>query len=233
MGARADAATDQVQYVGSDLPDPAVALTVTMWVKLGTDLNTFSTLMRFSNAGGSTVANFALGANGTVPSYFTGGGSVAAPTDLIPGLWTPLAFRCAANTARVFVGNSLGQVAFANSGSVSGSTGPNRVALFGRGFGDTSERFDGSLAYVRVFAAELTAEQIEAEWQTPTSSTPRVADWPLEVASLLDSSGNAKHLSAGTTPLSDDPGPVFDTDSGFWIFRDDAWTQGPFVQVFT
>jgi hypothetical protein len=78
--------------------------------------------------------------------------------------------------------------------------------LGGRDTGDSSENFLGTLAYWRVFASELTQAEIVAEWGSAEAVLAAWADWPL-ISDLLDISGNARHLSAGSTAVDWVAGP--------------------------
>lgn len=227
MGARSNVSTDQVTFAGAGIPDPNAAITITAWVKLAVDQNNFCTFARISNAGGSTVGNLATAGDGVSPGYFTGGGSISPGRPLPLAEWRPVAFASTGTAAKLYQGDVNGDLEFTDTGSADGAASPTRIALFGRGFGDASEWLDGSLAYVRLWSAELTPEQIEAEWKSANHlvAADLVADWSLEGASLLDVSGNDRHLTAGSTALEDDPGPELAGPSSPWTLWDGATEQ--------
>lgn len=202
MSIRFAQATDQVSRASP--PSVAAGFTLLGWVRLRVDRDDFQTLGRVSS-GGSTVATWATDIDGTSgPNYFTGGGEVRNSTGLAVDAWRKVAIACTGTTGKAYA-QVPGGATELDSGTVSSGVG-DLLALGGRGAADTSEWLNGTLAYVRVFASELTQTQIEAEWASPVAVAPAWADWPL-TADLLDVSGNGRHLTAGATSggFEDDP----------------------------
>jgi hypothetical protein len=151
------------------------------------------------------VVTFGTGSDGTSgPNYFTGGGSVSSSTNFVVGEWRRVAITCLGTTGKVYAATPLGSVEV-DSGTVSTNT-PGGITLGGRDTGDSSENLLGSLAYWRVLSGELTQAEIEAEWASPTGVLAAWADWPL-IDNLNDISGNARHLSAGSTAVDWVAGP--------------------------
>jgi hypothetical protein len=186
--------SDQVSRASP--PSVAAGFTLLGWVRLRVDRDDFSTIGRVSS-GGSTVATWATDSDGTSgPGYFTGGGSVSNSTGLAVDAWRKVAIACTGTTGKTYA-QIPGGATEVDSGTVSSGAG-DVLALGGRGAGDSSEWMNGTLAYVRVFASELTQAQIEAEWTSPSAVLTAWADWPL-TSDLLDISGNGRHLSAGAT----------------------------------
>lgn len=220
MSQRADAATDRVSYIASPPPNPATAFTVTMWARLRVDRDDFSTMMRLHNSlGGATTVTITTGSSGITPIVVspgnTGGiiGSALAVDE-----WRMIAVTIGgtgATDGRIYT-RAIGGSTNVTSGQVSGGSAPDGLTLFGRSAGDSSEWFNGGLAYVRVWSAVLSQSEIEAEWASATIvRTAGVwADWPL-LTGISDVSGNGRNLTAGSTALTteDDP-PIASTITG-------------------
>ena len=203
MSARANAGTDLLTRASP--PSVSAGITLLCWVMARVDTNDFATIARI-HASGSTILTWAASSDGLGgPNYFTGGGTVSSSTGLAVDAWRKVAVSCSGTTAKIYT-QDPGNATEVDSGAVSSSGTPTEIALFSRGGGDTSEFLNGRIGYFRVFAAELTQGQIEAEWDSATAIQTAWADWPL-IADLNDISGNARHLSAGATAVDfeDDP----------------------------
>jgi len=197
-------ASDRVSRSDS-VPDPATGLTILGWARVDTDTNASATLARVWTAALGTVATFATGNDGlTGPNYFTGGGSVSSSTNFVATEWRRVGFTCSGTTGKVYAATPEGTVEV-DSGTVSTNT-PGGITLGGRDNSDASENLVGTLAYWRVLPSELTQAQMEAEWASPTAVLAAWADWPL-ISDLLDISGNARHLNAGSTAVDWVAGP--------------------------
>lgn len=209
MSTRFDAASDRVSFAGSMFAvGSGFTITAWAWVSVDTDAN--STFARLhSSSGGSTVVTWATGSDGlSGPNYFTGGGSVTNATNMAVGAWRKIAISCSGTTGKSYV-NTVGGTTEADSGTVAVGT-PDGLTLGGRAPADSSEPFNGRLAYVRVWTTELTQVQIEAEWAstTPVITSGLWANWPLtDSADLTDHSGNGRNLTAGSTAVSTEADP--------------------------
>jgi hypothetical protein len=202
--------TDRVSRAGA-VPDPTAGFTILGWARVDTDTNAAATLARVWTAALTTVATFATGNDGlTGPNYFTGGGTVSSSTNFVPGEWRRVAFTCLGTNGTVYAATALGATEV-DAGIVAGNPTPAGVTLAGRDTSDGSETLVGTLAYWRIFPTQLSQAQVEAEWASPTAVQPAWADWPL-AADLNDISGNARHLSAGTTPVDFVAGPDLPSD---------------------
>lgn len=224
MAIRFDAASDRISYSGSNPPDPASGFTILGWAMVVVDNNDNSTLARLhASSGGSTSANIATDSDGTTgPNYFTGGGSISSSTGLPVGQWRKWAATCTGTNGNLYASTVAGPTE-ADSGTVSGAATPTGITLGGRSSGDSSEWFNGRLAYVRLYSAVLSQSEIEAEWASATSvrTSNLWAHWPLTTASdLNDASGNGRHLVAGTTSVTTEDGPPISvpTKTGFMMF---------------
>lgn len=210
MAVRFDVATDRVTYAGT-LPNPADGFTLVCWAWVSVDTNANATIARLHVvAGDSTSVTMATDVDGLGgPAYFTAGGTVTNPTGMAVGEWRRLAWSRSSTTGRVYVAPEVGSTVLA-SGTVGGAANPTAITLGGRSVADSTESFNGRLAYVRLFGAELTQSAIEAEWASPVpvSTGSLFADWPLETAAdLTDHSGNGRDLVAGSTAVTTEDGP--------------------------
>lgn len=209
MSTRFDAASDRISFSGSMFAvGSGFTITAWAWVSVDTDANaTFGRL--HASSGGSTIATWATGSDGlSGPNYFTGGGSVSNSTNFAVGAWRKVAISCSGTTGKSYV-NTIGGTTEVDSGTVGVGT-PDGITLGGRAPADSSEPFNGRLAYVRVWTTELTQVQIEAEWAsaTPVITANLWASWPLtDSTDLTDHSGNGRNLSAGTTAVSTEADP--------------------------
>ena len=209
MSTRFDAASDRISFAGSMFAvGSGFTMTAWAWVSVDTDAN--STFARLhASSGGSTIATWATGSDGlSGPNYFTGGGSVSNATNMAVGAWRKIAISCSGTTGKSYVA-TVGGGTEADSGTVGVGT-PDGLTLGGRAPADSSEPFNGRLAYVRVWTAELTQVQIEAEWAstTPVVTANLWANWPLtDSTDLTDHSGGGRNLTAGTTAVSTEADP--------------------------
>lgn len=209
MSTRFDAASDRISYSGTMFAvGSGFTITAWAWVSVDTDANaTFARL--HASSGGSTIATWATGSDGlSGPNYFTGGGSISNSTNMAVGAWRKIALTCSGTIGKSYV-NTIGGTTEVDSGTVAVGT-PDGITLGGRAPADASEWYNGRLAYVRVWTAELTQTQIEAEWAsaTPVRTANLWADWPLtNAADLTDHSGNGRNLTAGSTAVSTEADP--------------------------
>jgi hypothetical protein len=209
MSTRFDAASDRISFAGTMFAVGS-GFTMTAWAYVSVDTNANQTFARLhASSGGSTIATWATGSDGlSGPNYFTGSGTVTNATNMAVGEWRKIAISCSGTTGKSYVATD-GGVTETDSGTVGVGT-PDGITLGGRAPADSSESFNGRLAYVRVWTAELTQTQIEAEWAsaTPVITASLWADWPLtDSTDLTDHSGNSRNLSAGTTAVSTEADP--------------------------
>jgi hypothetical protein len=209
MSTRFDAAGDRISFAGTMFAVGS-GFTITAWAYVSVDTDANQTFGRLhASSGGSTIATWATGSDGlSGPNYFTGGGSITNATNMAVGAWRKIAISCSGTTGKSYV-NTIGGTTEVDSGTVSVGT-PDGITLGGRAPADSSEPFNGRLAYVRVWTAELTQTQIETEWAstTPVRTANLWASWPLtDSTDLTDHSGNGRNLSAGSTAVSTEADP--------------------------
>jgi hypothetical protein len=212
MSTRFDAAGDRISFAGTMFAVGS-GFTMTAWAYVSVDTDANATFARLhASSGGSTIATWATGSDGlSGPNYFTGGGSITNATNMAVGEWRKIAISCSGTTGKSYV-NTIGGTTEVDSGTVGVGT-PDGITLGGRAPADASEPFNGRLAYVRVWTAELTQVEIEAEWAsaTPVVTSGLWADWPLtDATDLTDHSGNGRNLSAGSTAVSTEADPPLD-----------------------
>ncbi len=209
MSTRFDAASDRISFAGSMFAVGS-GFTITAWAYVSVDTDANQTFGRLhASSGGSTIVTWATGSDGlSGPNYFTGGGSVTNATGMAVGAWRKIAISCSGTTGRSYV-NTIGGTTEVDSGTVGVGT-PDGITLGGRAPADSSEPFNGRLAYVRVWTTELNQTQIEAEWAstTPVVTSGLWASWPLtDSTDLTDHSGNGRNLTAGSTAVSTEADP--------------------------
>ncbi|MFD8075810.1 LamG-like jellyroll fold domain-containing protein [Streptomyces sp. NPDC059718] len=209
MSTRFDAASDRVSYSGTMFAVGS-GFTITAWAYVSVDTDNYATFGRLhTSSGASTIVTWSTDSDGlTGPAYFTGGGSVTNSTGMAVGAWRKIALTCSGTTGRSYV-NTIGGTTEVDSGTVGVGTADG-ITLGGRSAVDSGEWFNGRLAYVRVWTAELNQTQIEAEWAStaPVRTSNLWADWPLtNAADLTDHSGNGRHLTAGSTAVSTEADP--------------------------
>lgn len=207
---RFDAATDRVSYTGGTAPpDTATGVSFTCWAYLSVDRNDFSALWRLWSAAMGTRVNLATGGSGETPCLFSPGntGGVVAPSPLVVGAWRALGCTVTGTAGVIRIAPPDLSAAQSASGAVSGGATAAGFTLGGRDTGDSSEWFNGRIAYPRLWAGALDSAEMLTEWSslTPIRSSGLWGAW--ELPSLLDVSGNGRHLTAGSTALSTEGGP--------------------------
>jgi hypothetical protein len=210
-----DAATDRISYTGgSTPPDTSTGFSLFMWLRLDTDQSGSDTFFRLHAAsGGTTRATCATPSTGTGPSIFTSGntGGVICPASLTVGTWGWTGIACTGTTGTIYGRSTGGGSTQSASGTVSGGATATAFTLAGRSSADGSEWWLGALAYARLWSAVLTQSEFEAEAGATAAvrATNLWGDYPLASGGdLNDISGNARHLTAGSTATSTTTGPT-------------------------
>lgn len=193
-------------------PDPAsTGLTVTLWAYLSVDRDVESTILRYGGAaGGTTSASIALSSSdGTTLAVFTPAGTITTGASLTVGIWCRIAYTLTtAGSGTIYVHPAGGSLA---SNTASGTTTQRDVISIGGRPDDGAAWFNGRMAHTRVWSAVLNQTEIQAEWAstTPVRTSGLWASWPLTNASTLtDQSGNARTLTAGSTSVTTEAGPI-------------------------
>lgn len=211
MAVQFDAASDRVSRASA--PDPVAGITFTCWFRIDTDRDDFSTLMRLhAGGGGSTTLTIGTGAGGVVMQVFSAGGSVASAPAVV-GDWYRVAYTITGTSVVLYLADEDGATSVF-SGTVTPGATPDGLTIAGRSVGDADEPFTGTLAYPRLWTGTVSNQtEVEAEWASaiPVRTSGLWADWPVD-EDLLDASGNARHLSAGTTAVTFVEGPPLAVD---------------------
>lgn len=203
------AASDQVSYSAEEPPE---TFTYTAWIYISQSTGGYSSFMRLRSSTEGTVASFSTLSSGLGGvAYYSTSGSVenAYATPMFAGTWYRVAFTRTGTTGQVYLAEDADGPIDLLAGGVS-ALAPAGITLGGRGPSDNGEQYNGRLAHVRAWASVLTQAEIEDEWSSPTPvrAAGLWVDWPLATAEdLTDHSGNGRHLTAGTTPVTTEEGP--------------------------
>lgn len=211
---RFDAASDRVSYTGATPPpDTATGVSFTCWAYLSVDRNDFSAIWRLWSAVLGTRVNMATGSSGETPGLFSAGntGGVIAPLPLVVGTWRAVGCAISGTTGTIRIAPADLSAVLSNSGTVSGGATAAGFTLGGRDTSDSSEWFNGRIAYPRIWAGLLDGAEMLAEWSSlvPVRGSGMWGAW--ELPSLADVSGNGRNLTAGSTALSAEDGPPITT----------------------
>lgn len=219
MAVRFDAAADRLTHNGA-YPQTSAGWTYTAWVRIDVDRNDYSTWLRTS-ASASTVATMGTNSNGTQgANYFTASGSATTNTDLTVGVWVPVAGTRSASSGDLFTyyqptpGTTISGTVDLATSDVTAT--PDQICIGGRGSADANEWLNGSVAYVRVWSAELTQSEIEAEWASaaPVRTTDLHSNWTLDDLSHLTDTVGSKVLSPQSGGVLESVnGPLFGTEN--------------------
>lgn len=234
MAVRFDAAADRLTHNGA-YPQTSAGWTYTAWVRIDVDRNDYSTWLRTS-ASASTVATMGTNSDGLQgANYFTASGSATTSTLFTVGVWVPVAGTRSASSGDLFTyyQPTLGTTI---SGTVDLATSditdtPDQICIGGRGSADANEWLNGDVAHVRIWSAELSQSEIEAEWASiaPVRTTDLHSNWPLysygdytdTVASktLVSQSGGVPSGANGPFPGTQNlcPNPSGQIDATGWV----------------
>lgn len=172
--------------------------------------NLFHPVFRVEAGGGSAAILGFKGTNGRTPFLYSGSSPVG-----ISGVEYPLntdiflGITMNAGAAQIIHGSKALQLSKA-TGTVNTAGTPDTFTLFGRSPSDATEWFEGIISNFRVWSGVVLTDSefiAEAQFMNRVRNTSIWAEWPLAAASLLDVSGNARHLTAGASALIVDIDP--------------------------
>jgi hypothetical protein len=212
MAATSDAATDRVSRATA----PSLAsVTVCAWVKVNATHAgaLFHPIMRVEASGGSAMIFGFKGTNGRTPSLYSGSSTTGINgTEVSLSTYVFMLATMSAGSAQLFQGTVPGSLTKV-TGTVNTTGTPDTVTVFSRSPSDGSEWLEGTIAGLRMWTAVLSDAEAAAESQSLTAvrSSNLWAQWPFAAASLSDTSGNARNLTAGSTALAADTDPVLAT----------------------
>lgn len=217
MAARFDAATDRISYTGGTAPpDTSTGIAFTCWAYLSVDQNDFSAIFRLWSAALGTRVNLATSANGETPGLFSAGntGGVNSPMSLVVNTWRAVGCSITGTTGDIFCADATLSTVQTASGTVSGGSVAGGFTFGGRDTSDATEWFNGRIAYPRLWSTTMTQAEMLTEWAstTPVRSSGLWGAYALSgVGDLADVSGNARHLTAGSTAVTTETGPPIDS----------------------
>ena len=182
MAVRFDAPEDRLTELTGTWPSPNAGFTVTAWVRIVVDTGTYATWFRAFTPGRGVVLNGCTEADGTTGgNYFTLNQSAANGVDMQVGTWYPIALshENGTNTGTSYLRD--GATTLADAATVDDGIDAAGICIGGRDDTDPAEFWNGEIAYVRIWSAELSQDEIEAEWEsaTPVRTDDLLADWPL------------------------------------------------------
>lgn len=205
MAVRFDASTDYLRREAANIiASNADTFTMCAWCKRKVDTGAYSTVLYAdlqSDVGGAEVWLETESGGDRLDAY-----ELAAPESAMTGVtltidtWFFVAYK-RTNTARSLhygteAGGTLTKVSNTDS-----RTFTTDLDKFWIGNDPYTEPFNGEIAYVRLWASELSDAEIDAEWRsaTPVTTANLRGDWRLAAAAsaTTDSSGNSLTLTAG------------------------------------
>lgn len=202
MAGLADAATDRVSVAQA----PSLgAFSICAWIKLAASAS-FSPIVRVEAGGGTALV---FGMKSLTPSLY----SAASTTGVVgPAIsLNTYTFVCATRNGTagaVYQGTNPGSLT-KTTATVNSTGTPDTWTVFGRSPSDGSEWFSGTVDYLRSWGATVLSD---AEVAAEAAATAPVKAgtwgvWPFGNngsggVSLNDTSGNARHLAAGSTALT-------------------------------
>lgn len=229
MALRFDALTDAASVSVSGLSGGA--FTLTGWVVLATDRNTYCGIASLESSGGPAVA-LSTKVDGTTFTAWDNAGTEAGALGTISatvGVANPVWYRFAvvqnAGTESLYIGTTTGALTKGSKVQTNNTT-PDKIVLGSTLFADF---FDGRLASVKFHVGALSDDEIALELSQyrPVRSVGLIAWYPL-ISDLKDYSGNGRDLTAGSTATVVEDGPALRWDSRLQprIMRSTA-TGGP------
>ncbi|WP_171074090.1 LamG domain-containing protein [Nonomuraea basaltis] len=210
MAVRFDA--DGESYTRSTGLGAVTVFSFACWVKLAVDRATTTVILQIDN--GSGANRLRLNAwNGTALTFQSDGGGWFGTIGhtLVVGEWTYVALSATSNPgqARTAI-RAAGSTTFAG-GSPSQANITVNAATLRIGDGQAaSEWLNGSIAAVKVWDQELTADELQQEsWTYMPQRTAGLRGWyPLLTNTTTDLSGSGQTLTGGTDAALDDGPPI-------------------------
>jgi hypothetical protein len=229
MAIRFDALTDAAQVSVAGLSGGA--FTLTGWVVLATDLNTYTGIASLESAGGPAVALSTKVDGTTFTAWDNAGtetgalGTISATVGVVTPVWYRFAVVQNAGTQSLYIGTTVGALTKGSKVQTNNTT-PDKIVLGSTLFADY---FNGRLASVKFHVGALSDDEVALELSQyrPVRSDGLIAWYPL-ISDLKDYSGNGRDLTAGSTATAIEDGPALRWDSRLQprIMRSTA-TGGP------
>ncbi|WP_431911711.1 hypothetical protein [Nonomuraea jabiensis] len=196
MGVRFDADGQHFSY--TDAVGSTTALSVTCWAKIDADRDTYSTIWVIDNGTNADYVSLKTDINGTLIRALADSGSHAA-REMVAGKWYFLGMSLGAGGGRLVV-RAIDETSFSTQTWTTTSTVNYQALRVSKWINDTTSWFNGSVAGLKVWTAELTQAELEAEY--PSMTAVRTAglrgNWPFSDGTGRDVSGNNRNLTGGT-----------------------------------
>lgn len=193
------------QFYNIGLSPTLTAYSVTGWVKINTNRNTYSTAWDFIDLDEGDYHLTQTSESGTAMSVFSGTSPPTLLANLTVGTWyfVGVSFNGSSTlTGRV---RALGAGSFTTiSQTMNAPEDPWDEFRIGESH-FTGEWLNGALAHVKVWNAALSGAELEAEYQYayPVRTANLWAHYRFDTASNVDSSGNGRTLSGGSGASSE------------------------------
>lgn len=203
MAVRFDA--DGEDYTSTSSP-PTGNFTVTCWLKISVDRNTFTTVWSADN-GSSDLIYLQTQANGTTLQAWDDASVVTGAVALTVGTWYRVAFTRNGTTSTLYTATATGALTAATTANLSDVAATN-FRIGESPFG--AEWLNGCIANLKHYSAVLTLAELEHELaQYTPRRTANLERWhPFVKVETADYSGNARTLSGGTGTAREDGPPI-------------------------
>lgn len=176
------------------------ARSIALWFRIASDRNIFTAMVGIDSAG-ANYEFLGFTSDGTTVGYDINNNPVGFTTSCTVGTWYFAAGTYDGGTSAAFHLAAVGDAALATA--TGGVTAPPGGTLF-LGNDGFDEWFDGDLANVRLWDAQLSTAEIERErWTIVPHRTTNLVGWyPFLEASTVDLSGAGNSLTANGSPTS-------------------------------
>lgn len=218
QAARFDAAADTLTMPAAAVPSGSGAWTVAVWGRLAVDLNVPTMLWSFDAIFSSGWHALETDSSGTSLRFYDTGVTIATIGSLTVGQWYFIVVRkSAAGSIKTYLGDEAFGALSTATGTVTNMTYAGDGYVGGSAYGDY---LDGRLWGMRVWDAELSDAEIDAEFAASDGSAVRTsnlrAQWKLDsdTSPGTDSSGNARHLTNAGGSWTLEAGPTFPAGGG-------------------
>lgn len=200
------------EYTATTGLPAASVYSLTCWVMIVTDRNTYSTLLSWGKGGGNYI-DISSGADGTTIGVYDVATYTSTPlgsTALTVGTWYRMALVVNGTTATFYRADAATAALTVStaSGDFTPQNAPTSLTL-ADSVNAGNYPLDGRIAAVKVWEAALSQAEIEeelAQYQ-PVRVANLLHNHPLVNAELVDYSGNARTLTAGSTSPTTEAGP--------------------------
>jgi len=207
---RFNAAADTFTMPSAAVPSGSGAWTVATWVRLVNDRNDVTTIWSLDGLFSSSWHSLQCDSSGTSLRLYETGTTVTTIATLTVGTWYYVVVRkSAGGTIKTYIGDEAGGALTTGSGSVTNITYSGDGYVGGNAY---SEFLDGRMWGMRVWDAELSDAEVDAEFTASTAArTSNLrAQWLLDNLTVPgdDTSGNNRDLTNAGGSWTLEAGPV-------------------------